>query len=256
VLKVAAMIYTALSFDLDGTLVDTAGEIAEAANRTLAEFNVPPQPQALVTRLIGAGTRELMLKLLAHVLLERPLRAAALPVDRVIARFDHHYALTAGTQGQPYAGCQQMLQRLRDAGIRLACVTNKEQRFAQRVLQAHHLDGFFDVLVGGDTLPHKKPHRHVIDHVLQVLGASQEQMAHVGDSHTDIDTARNAGVAAWAVPYGYNGGEPIEDAKPHRIFQTLPEIAAHVLEIPFALSLSKCPPHTRRGFDKLSPNGW
>jgi phosphoglycolate phosphatase len=233
------MTFTTLSFDLDGTLVDTAGEIAEAANLTLAEFRVPAQPQALITRLIGAGTRELMLKLLAHVLLERPLRAAALPVDQVIDRFDHHYALTVGTQGRPYAGCHEMLQRLQDAGIRLACVTNKEQRFAQRVLLAHRLDGFFEVLVGGDTLPHKKPHRHVIDHVLQVLGARQEQMAHVGDSHTDVDTARNAGVAAWAVPYGYNRGDPIAEANPHRIFQTLPEIAAHVL------SDSACTPRTR-----------
>jgi len=223
------MTYTLLSFDLDGTLVDTAGEIAEAANLTLAEFGIPAQPQALITRLIGAGTRELMLRLLAHVLLERPLRAARLPVDQVIERFGHRYASTVGTMARPYAGCHDTLQRLQDAGVRLACVTNKEQRFARQVLQVTQLDGFFALLIGGDTLPHKKPQRQVIDHVLRVTATRQDQLAHVGDSRTDVEAARNAGVAAWAVPHGYNGGEPIELAKPHRIFRNLPEIAAHVL---------------------------
>lgn len=221
--------YTALSFDLDGTLVDTAGEIADAANLTLAEFGVPPQPQALITRLIGHGTRQLMLRLLAHVMLERPLRAARLPVDEVIACFDRHYAATVGTRARPYAGCLETLQQLRSAGVRLACVTNKEQRFARQVLEVTALAGCFDLLVGGDTLPHRKPDRQVIDHVLAMMNTSQEQLAHIGDSRTDIETARNAGVAAWAVPHGYNGGEPIELSHPHRIFQTLPDIARHVL---------------------------
>ncbi len=223
------MRYDALSFDLDGTLADTADEIGAAANLTLAEFGVPPQPQSLIVKLIGGGTRELMLRLLAHVLLERPLRAARLPIDEVIARFGQHYAAAAGTTVRPYAGCRETLQRLRDAGVRLACITNKEQRYARQVLRVTQLDAYFELLIGGDTLPHKKPHRDVIDHVLSVMKAAQERFAHVGDSHTDVQTARNAGVAAWAVPYGYNGGEPIELAKPHRIFATLPDIAEHVL---------------------------
>jgi phosphoglycolate phosphatase len=222
------MRYAVLTFDLDGTLADTAGEIAAAANLTLAEFDVPPQPQALIARLIGGGTRELMLRLLAHVLLERPLRAARLPVDEVIARFEHHYASTAGTTVRPYAGCRDMLQRLRDGGVRLACITNKEARFARQVLHVTRLDAYFELLVAGDTLAHKKPHREVIDHVVAFMKADHAQLAHVGDSRTDVETARNAGVAAWAVPHGYNGGEPIELAKPHRIFQSLPDIAAHV----------------------------
>ena len=81
------MRYTVLSFDLDGTLVDTAGEIADAANRTLADFNLPVQPTALITRLIGNGMHELMRKLLAQVLLEQPLRSAQWPVDAVLERF-------------------------------------------------------------------------------------------------------------------------------------------------------------------------
>lgn len=224
-----AVRYTVLSFDLDGTLVDTADEIAEAANRTIEEFGVPRRPPAEILLLIGAGTRELMTRLVAGVTRELSLPATQLPLGDVLARFDVHYAATAGISGLPYPGCADTLQRLRDAGVRLACVTNKEERFARRVLEATRLDGAFELLIGGDTLPVKKPDRGVIDHVLGALGGQAGTAAHIGDSRTDVQTARNAGVGAWAVPYGYNAGEAIEACRPERIFHSLPEIADHVL---------------------------
>ena len=223
------MRYTVLSFDLDGTLVDTAGEIAEAANLTIEEFGVERRPVAEITQLIGAGTRELMLKLMSNLLRERPLRVSQLPVEQVLARFNHHYELTAGASGRPYPGCEQTLQRLLANGVRLACVTNKEERHARGVLEATRLDGAFEMLIGGDTLPHKKPDRRVIDHLLQAMGGRHAAAAHIGDSRTDVDTARNAGIAAWAVPYGYNAGVPIAEWRPDRLFANLPEIADHVL---------------------------
>ena len=99
------------------------------------------------------------------------------------------------------------------------------------MLQGAGLDGFFELLIGGDSLAHKKPHRLVIDHVLHVLDGQTDLAAHIGDSRIDVETARNAGVAAWAVPYGYNAGEPIAAAEPQRIFDNLAEIAAHVLAV-------------------------
>ena len=220
---------TVISFDLDGTLVDTAGEIAEAANRTLGDFGVPPQPLELISGFIGAGTRTMMLRTLAHVLLERPELADMLPPDQVLARLEHHYSETAGTTGRPYPGCHDALQSLRLAGVRLACLTNKEERFARRVLEKTALAEYFDLVVGGDTLPCKKPDRATVFHVLDTLGGERSHAAHVGDSRTDVETAHNAGIAAWAVPYGYNGGEPIEAAGPNRIFATLTDVAEHVL---------------------------
>ncbi len=123
-----------VSFDLDGTLVDTAGEIAVAVNRTLADFERGPHPQAAIEQLIGAGAHELMRRLLRQIDV-----GGALDATQVLARFDQHYADTAGTFGQAYPGCCEALQSLRDDGVQLACVTNKEMRHAGHVLAVNQL---------------------------------------------------------------------------------------------------------------------
>ncbi len=211
-----------VSFDLDGTLVDTAGEIAEAANRAIADFGLPRQPVDELTRLIGHGAHALMRQLLARL-------GAALDADIVLAAFERHYLDTTGTLGQPYPGCAPALQRLREAGVRLACVTNKETRLAAALLRHHGLTSAFELLIGGDSLPQRKPHPSVLRHVAQALGVPLAAMAHVGDSAIDVQAARQAGVAAWAVPWGYNGGRPIEEAGPDLVFASLPAVADHVL---------------------------
>jgi phosphoglycolate phosphatase len=221
--------YRLLSFDLDGTLVDTAGEIAEAANRTLEEFGLPCQPGDVIARHIGLGTRELMLGLLRFLAGGHGPAVDALDRDAVLLRFSHHYAETAGTACRPYPQALQALQVLRQAGLRLACVTNKEERFSRIVLAACGLAGAFDLLVGGDSLDARKPDARVLRHVIEVFDATAATTAHVGDSRIDVEAARNAGVAAWAVPYGYNGGEPIERANPDRLFRDLGEVAAFAL---------------------------
>lgn len=223
------MRYELISFDLDGTLVDTASEIAEAANRALQSHGIARRPVAEITLLIGAGTRELMLKLLARCFLEQPELAARVQPGDVLASMDEHYAITTGTSAVPYPGCRDALADIQAIGVRLACVTNKELRHARRVLEVNRLQGYFDLVIGGDSLEHKKPHASVLRHVAQQLGVDMTRVAHVGDSAIDVQAARNAGVAAWAVPYGYNAGAPIADAQPDLLFNSLPLVADHVL---------------------------
>jgi phosphoglycolate phosphatase len=221
---------TLITFDLDGTLVDTAGEIAEAANRTLVDIGLPSRPLGDVTRLIGHGTRELMKGLLsqAHqagqgVVVDR------LDIEQVMQCFEGHYHATTGTDSRLYPGCLEGLVRLRDAGVQMSCVTNKEHRFAERVLAVTNLAPFFRLLVGGDSLAQKKPHPLVIEHCLKAHGVVPSQAAHVGDSSIDVETAKRAGVAAWALPYGYNGGQPIEASAPDAVFASIDHIADLVL---------------------------
>ncbi|MEX8493714.1 phosphoglycolate phosphatase [Sphaerotilus sp.] len=221
----------AVTFDLDGTLVDTASEIAEAVNRTLVDLGLAPRPLDEITNLIGHGLHPLMTQVLQRLQAEQPALVGRLLADEVLPRLDRHYAATVGTQAQPYPGVPDALDALLADGVRLGCVTNKEGRHARRVLEACGLAGRLELLIAGDTLPEKKPHAAVLQQAAQRLGVTPDRLAHVGDARTDIDSARNAGVAAWAVPYGYNGGEPIEAAQPQRIFAGLAEVAAHVIDL-------------------------
>lgn len=220
------MIY-GITFDLDGTLVDTASEIAEAANRTLQQLQLPTRSLAEVTGHIGHGTRELMKGLLLQA--EQAGHASTLDMDRVMPLFERHYGDTTGTTARLYPGVKEGLDTLREAGIRLACVTNKEFRFAVKVLEVTGLSTYFSVVIGGDSLPQKKPDPSVIQYCLDALNVNQLNAAHVGDSSIDVETARRAGVAAWALPYGYNGGRPIEEAQPDHVFANVAEVAQHVL---------------------------
>ncbi|MDP4302550.1 phosphoglycolate phosphatase [Leptothrix discophora] len=221
----------AVTFDLDGTLVDTAGEIAAAVNATLAEFDVEARPQAEITALIGDGLRALMLRLMAQLLLARPSLAERLQPDAALASLERHYALRVGASARAYPGAASTLQALRAAGVPTGCVTNKDGRHARMLLEATGLIEHLDLVIAGDTLPQRKPHPSVLRSAAARLGVAPHRLAHVGDSRTDLQAARNAGAADWAVPHGYNGGEPIEAAAPGRLFDDLGAVAAHVLAL-------------------------
>ena len=223
------MDYDIVTFDLDGTLVDTAAEIADAANRALGAHGLAPRPLGEITLLIGNGSRQLMLKLLARLYLETPALAETAPAEAVLDSFEHCLDTALGGMAVPYAGAQVALARLSGAGVRVACVTNKELRHARRMLKAVGLDSAFGLIVAGDSLPQKKPHASVLRHVVAAFGGDTRRAAHVGDSRIDVEAARNAGVAAWAVPYGYNAGEPIVEAQPQRVFPGLIDVATYVL---------------------------
>lgn len=221
--------YTLVSFDLDGTLVDSASEIVAACNLALADFGVAARAHDDVVECIGHGTRELVLKQLARVLLAQPRLADRLQFEPVYARFQHHYAITSGTTGKVYAGCTEALDALDAAGVICVCVTNKEERFARQVLDGTGLARYFCQVVGGDTLPFKKPDRRVLEQVLAAHGVPARLAGHVGDSSIDVAAARHAGVAAWAVPYGYNAGVPVQASAPDQVFDRLDALAAGIL---------------------------
>ncbi|EIM93310.1 phosphoglycolate phosphatase [Paraburkholderia hospita] len=218
-----------ITFDLDGTLLDSAPEIASAVNATLASYGIPPVDMKTIVGFIGQGTRELMRKVLAVVDPSLSQDALDARLRDVMPTFSREYELSVGTMARAYPGVERGLTTLQQAGVRLAVVSNKEHQFATHLLSRSGLLPHFEMVIGGDSLPRKKPHPMPIHHVLEQFTVSRSEAAHVGDSRTDIQSARNAGVIAWAVPYGYNYGEPIAQAQPDRIFTSINDLAEHVV---------------------------
>ena len=205
-------------FDLDGTLIETAPEICDAVNDTLKHFGLPEVTQDQVDRWIGHGTRELLIQALADVrkVTVEAIRASDTLV-LIAAEFDRHYQRRCGTRSHLYPQVREVLHLLRHQGVRLAVVTNKEARYTRTVLDAHQLAPLFDRVVSGDTLPTKKPDPAGIQSCLDQFQVPAERALFVGDSSIDVATARNAGVPVWALPYGYNMGQPIEACRPDRV---------------------------------------
>jgi phosphoglycolate phosphatase len=205
-------------FDLDGTLIETAPEICDAVNDTLRRFNLPDVTQTQVNDWIGHGTRELLIQALAFS--SRTDVAAVRNSDSLVLmtdEFDKHYQARCGTRSNLYPQVRESLTALREQGVKLAVVTNKEGRFTSTVLDVHQMMPLLDAVVSGDTLPTKKPHPAGIEHCLRQFGVPRHRALFVGDSSIDVATARSAGVAVWALPYGYNMGQPIEACAPDRV---------------------------------------
>ena len=214
-------------FDLDGTLIDTAPEIADAVNDTLAQCGLPLVSQQQVRDWIGHGTRTLLIAALASVQGRTVQEIGADPdLPRIAGIFDGHYQQRCGSSSQPYPHVVEVLDSLRAHGVHLAVVTNKEGRYTDTVLCAHQFDQRFDLVISGDTLASKKPDPAGIAHCLAHCAVTAAQALFVGDSSIDAATARNAGVPVWLLPYGYNMGQAIEACGPDRVIPDMRALLA------------------------------
>jgi phosphoglycolate phosphatase len=205
-------------FDLDGTLVETAPEIADAVNDTLRHFDRPEVTQTQVNDWIGHGTKELLIQALASVT-NTSVEAVRQGADlkQALPVFDRHYQARCGTRSHLYPQVREVLAALRARGCKLAVVTNKEGRYTDTVLRVHDLHAAFDVIVSGDTFPVKKPDPTSVLTYLSRWGINPSEALFVGDSSIDAATARNAGVPVWLLPYGYNMGQPVQVCAPDRV---------------------------------------
>lgn len=206
-------------FDLDGTLLDTVEEITAAMNDMLVEFNLPSVTLEQAKNWVGKGAAHfLQLYLDAHDL------DLSLDQDRLLQRFYHHYEKRSGTGSKLYKGVQPTLEKLLSSGVKLSVVTNKFKLGADKVLESHQLVRFFEDVIGGDCFEHKKPHPVAVQYLMDKHQVSTDEVLFVGDSMTDVSTAKNAGVKVWVVPYGYNHGQPIAASAPDRVLQCFSEV--------------------------------
>jgi len=219
---VSAPRFRAVLFDLDGTLLDTAADLAAAANAMLADLGRPRRDPAEIATYIGRG-----IPVLVHRSLTGALDGAAEPslFERALPLFERRYAEESGRRAQPYPGVVDGLVRIRALGLGLGCVTNKAGRFTQELLERQGLARFFGCVVSGDTLARKKPDPLPVVHACGLLGAPPGEVLLIGDSLNDVLAARAAGCTVWCVPYGYNEGRPVEALDCDAIVRDLVEAA-------------------------------
>jgi phosphoglycolate phosphatase len=215
----------AVLFDLDGTLLDTFNDIALALKRAFADHGLPAPGAQAVRTMIGRG---------APTLVERASAAQGLTLDaqakaQILERFFHHYGRLQETDecgAQAFPGVPQGLRSLHAAGVPLGIVTNKQQRFAQGLLQRLALAPYVKVVVGGDTCERRKPDPQPLLYAAGQLSSSAEHTLMVGDSVNDVTAARAAGMPVVCVPYGYNEGHDPRELPCDAFVETLAELPA------------------------------
>lgn len=212
-----------VTLDLDGTLVDTVADLAEAANRMLAELGEPARTTDEVRNFVGKGIPKLV---------ERCLDRGRLPgADRLHFAhevFKRHYAEVNGSASTIYPGVMEGLEYLKARGVPMGCITNKADAFTTVLLERLGLTPYFAVVVSGDTTAHKKPHPEPVLHACRVLGVQPDENLHVGDSMNDIEAARAAGCPVFCVPYGYNEGQEVDSDDCDALVSTVLEAAQRV----------------------------
>lgn len=215
-----------VAIDLDGTLLDTVADLAAAVNAMLADFGRPPLPESVVRSYVGKGAGILVHRVLAGSLDGRIDEASA---GRGMASFERHYARENGRATTVYPGVLEGLAAMRARGLRLACVTNKPQAFADALLVRTGLARHFELTVGGDALPRRKPDPMQLQHVCARFGLAPSQMVVIGDSLNDAQAARAAGMPVMVVPYGYNEGRPADTIDADAIVDTLLDAAQRIV---------------------------
>ena len=198
------MPFDTVVFDLDGTLIDSAPDLAEALNRVLAENGLPPATEASVRHMVGEG---------AGPMLARGFSAAGRPVgdpppESLRRRFLAHYADCLADSTRPWPGVERALEALAAAGRRLAVCTNKPEAMSRDVLEKLGLARFFPVVLGGDSLAVRKPDPGHLVETIRRAGGAPGAAAMVGDSMADVAAARGAGVPVVAVTFGYTRTPP------------------------------------------------
>ena len=209
---------SAIVIDLDGTLLHTAPELAESANRMLRDMGRAPVSQELLMSYIGNGIAWLVKRALTgdmHAEPEAALYEEALPI------FEKHYTALL-LESKPFAGVVEGLDAMKAAGYRLGCITNKVARYTEPLLKGTGLAAYFELVLSGDSLPEKKPHPMPLLHSAKFFNAPIQQVLLIGDSLNDAVAARAAGCPVFCVPYGYNHGEPVDGLDLDAVIGDLP----------------------------------
>jgi len=213
-------------FDLDGTLVDTAPDLIETLNVVFTRDGLPPLDYAAARDMIGGGARRMIesaLKLQGRGLTEGV-------IDRLFADFIVHYGAHIADRSQPFPGLDAALDRLASRGCQFAVCTNKLESLSRLLLEALGLSRRFAAICGQDTFGMQKPDPEILRRTIRATGGALQRAVMVGDSGTDIATARAAGVPVVAVDFGYSE-TPVRELGPDRVISHFDQLADAVFAL-------------------------
>ena len=220
-----------LIFDFDGTLIDSVPDLADATNAMLTTLGKTPYPLGSIRNWVGNGSRMLVERALVGKIevLEGELAKEA--VDHAEQVFFDAYKNISGSKTVAYPDVDSGLRKLQAAVYELALVTNKPIRFVPKILQSFGWQDIFSEVLGGDSLPSKKPDPAPLLHVCEALNVTPKQAVMIGDSRNDILAGQNANMDTLALSYGYNYGQDIRELNPTAAFDDFSALVDYLLKI-------------------------
>jgi phosphoglycolate phosphatase len=205
-----------LIFDLDGTLVDTRADLAGAVNHALAELGLKTLTVDEVMNYVGNGLKKLMERSLGTELQAR--------LPEAIAIFRDYYKHHLLDESKPYPGVVEVLRHFRDK--KMAVISNKPLEFTAPMIEQLEFSDYFNLVLGGDSVPEMKPNPAPVLHVMRELGVDAGKTVMIGDGNTDIDAANAANVDSCAVTYGYRSAELLARSTPDHMIAQISELTA------------------------------
>jgi phosphoglycolate phosphatase len=212
-------------FDLDGTLVDTAPDLLESLNHSLLAGGAQVTDTDGFRRFVGHGGRVMIER--AYAAQQKMLDKAE--HDRLFELFLEHYGKNIPGRSRPYPGVPEALERLAARGWLLGVCTNKTEEFSRRLLEGLGLAHRFAAICGSDTFNHRKPDPRHLTETIAMAGGNPDCAVMVGDSQTDIDTAKAAGIPVVAVDFGYTDRH-VREFSPSRIISHFDELTVEMCE--------------------------
>ncbi len=219
----ANMLALTIVFDLDGTLIDTAPDLIDTFNVVFARDGLPPVPYETARNLIGGGAKGMIARGLAAE--GRDVTAAKF--EQMFADFIAHYSVYIADRSRPFPGLIEALDELSGCGYRFAVCTNKLERLSVLLLQTLALAGRFEAICGQDTFGIQKPDPEILRRTVAAAGGRLSDAIMIGDSNTDIRTARAAGIPIVAVEFGYSE-RPVAEFGPDRIISQFAQLPAAI----------------------------
>ncbi|MFT4650866.1 MAG: phosphoglycolate phosphatase [Flavobacteriales bacterium] len=211
----------AVLIDLDGTLVDSVPDLANAIDQMMLQLAMPARGIDAVTQWIGNGADRLVKRALVNSMEGEPSEAL---LQKALPLFEVAYAANNGKHSYLYDGVEVGLNYLHQQGYRLGCVTNKPIAFTLPLLEAMGIADFFDVTIGGDQVERIKPDPQPLLMAAEELRVDPKQAVMLGDSVSDVMAARAAGMPIICVSYGYNHGQDIRSHDPDAVIDSLAQL--------------------------------